>query len=233
MKPGLTSPLSRRLRHLPWLLALALAGCAGGPPPADWKLNTQNHLASHARHFLDGDTRLADLNLEKARAQAARTARPDILARVELIGCAARSAALDWDGCPRFQALAAQASPEELAYARFLAGDWQAADADRLPRPYRDLANASQPPARLAALASIQDPLSRLIAAASLLRQGELQEDGVALAVETASERGWLRPLLAWLGLHAKLAQAAGDTAKLDALNKRIELAHQAKPRAD
>ena len=39
------------------LLALALAGCAGGPLPPDWQTNARQALESFKRDYLAGDTR--------------------------------------------------------------------------------------------------------------------------------------------------------------------------------
>ena len=49
-------------------------------------------------------------------------------------------------------------------------------------------------------MAAIQDPLSQLVAAGVLFRSGRATPGVIATAVNTASERGWRRPLLAWLG---------------------------------
>ena len=53
----------------------------------------------------------------------------DLLARLELLRCATRVAALVFEPCAGFEALAADAAPAEQAYARYLAGQAQAADA--------------------------------------------------------------------------------------------------------
>ena len=48
---------------------------------------------------------------------------------------------------------------------------------------------------------------------------------GIVLAVDTASTQGWRRPLLAWLGVQAQRAEAAGDTAAQAAIERRRKLA--------
>lgn len=73
-------------------------------------------------------------------------------------------------------------------------------------------------------LKKIEDPLSRLIGASALFRSGDLAPESVALAVDTASERGWRRPLLAWLTAQARLAEAAGDSASVDRIRGRIDV---------
>jgi hypothetical protein len=45
------------------------------------------------------------------------------------------------------------------------------------------------------------------------------------VAVDVASAQGWRRPLLTWLGVAAKRAEAVGDTAQLERIRRRITLA--------
>jgi hypothetical protein len=204
------------------LLALAalacLAACAGTPPPPDWKMNAQAGLESHQKHYLDGNARLAGLAFARARAEAARTGRPDLVARVELARCGVRAAALEFDDCPGYRALEPGAGPEERSYAAFLAGTWSGLAAGALPAAYGPVLGVGE-----AGLAAVKDPASRLIAAGVLFQSGRLSPAGVAAAVETASGQGWRRPLLAWLGVQLKLAEGAGDPAAA-AIRQRIEL---------
>lgn len=204
---------------------LVFSGCAGTPPPPDWKMNAQAGLEAYTRHYLAGNSRLAEINFAKARTEANRTGRPDIVARVELARCGVRAAALEFDACPGYTPFADTAGAGEAAYARFLSNRWQGLDGAALAKPYATLLRADGATARNAALPGIADPLSRLIAAAALLQSGELSPVGIATAVDTASERGWRRPLLAWLGVQLRGAEAAGDGAAAGLIRKRIELA--------
>lgn len=205
------------------LLAL-LTGCASGPPPADWQINAHSLLESYGKHYLDGETLLAERHFERARAEIARTGRLDLVARAELTRCAVRLAALETGPCTAFERLAAHAGEEDQAYARFLTGDWQGLDASRLPTHYRGLLAAREEPARLRALEEIKAPLPRSIAAGALFRAGGAAPEVIALATRTASDQGWRRPLLAWLEVQAKRAEAAGDQAGLELIRRRIEL---------
>ena len=44
----------------------------------------------------------------------------------------------------------------------------------------------------------------------------------IVVATETASGQGWRRPLLVWLGVSLKRAEAAGDTAEAARIQRRI-----------
>jgi len=100
------------------LLALALAGCAGGPLPPDWQTNARQALESFKRNYLTGDTRAAETEFLRAKSELASTGRGDLLARAELTRCAA------------FEALRSEARSEETAYAEYLSGRAQRAASD-------------------------------------------------------------------------------------------------------
>lgn len=211
-------------RLAPFALAVLLAACGGGPPPADWKLNAISLLEHSQQRWLEGDSQAADLALAKARKEIAQSGRVDLLARAELASCAARTASLDFSGCAPFDKLAADAGATDQAYARFLAGAWDGLDVKRLPAHYASLVAAKDDATANKAAADIQDPLPRLLAAALLFKTGRIQPATLAGAVDTASERGWRRPLLAWLEVSLKRALAAGDQSAASSLQRRIDL---------
>nr|WP_316639625.1 hypothetical protein [uncultured Roseateles sp.] len=205
---------------LPALLSvLVLAGCASGPPPPDWQMNAKASLERGTEAYLSGNSRVETAEFARARAELARTGRADLLARAELMRCAARVASLEFDDCPAFAALAQDAQPAERAYANYLAGKATAADAALLPSPQRELASGGT-----AALAAMADPLSRLVAAGVLLRSGRAEPALYGLAADTASTQGWSRPLLAWLHLQAQRAEAEHNVEMAARLRRRIEM---------
>jgi hypothetical protein len=206
-------------RLLSLLTLFVLAACVSNPAPPDWKLNTQSALENYEKAYLEGNTALADLSFARARAEAARTGQPAWVARVELARCATRAAALEFDDCPAYAAMKDGATPEERAYADFIAGNWPAVDSKALPNQYAPLLKPGATD-----ISQIKDPLSRLIAAGALFRQGNLPPAGITSAIDTASEQGWRRPLLAWLGVELKRAEAAGDQAAIALLRQRITL---------
>jgi len=204
--------------------AILLAGCSGKPPPANWKMDAVSQLEHAQQSWLEGDGRAAELALGKARADIARSGRIDLLARAELAACAVRVASLDFSPCAGYERLAADAAAEERAYARFLAGDWQGLDAGLLPAHYADLIGAKEDAAARRALAEMQAPLPRLVAAALLFKTNRADPASLALAVDSASERGWRRPLLAWLEVSLRRAQAGADTDAAARIQRRIDL---------
>ncbi len=200
------------------------AACGGGPPPADWKLNAVSLLEHTQQRWLEGDAKAAELALGKTRAEIARSGRPDLLARAELAACAARVASLDFSPCSGFDKLAADATPGDVAYARFLAGDWSGMDGKALPSHYSTLLAAKEDAVANRAVAEIKEPLPRLIAAALLLKNVRADPATLSLAIDTASERGWRRPLLAWLEVSLIRARNAGDSISSQRIQRRIDL---------
>jgi len=203
--------------------ALALAACASQPPVPDWQINAHGAAQKAIAAYLSGDARVEQLEWERSRAEIARTGRPELLARLELLRCAAQLASLVLQACDRFEALRPDAAAPEQAYADYLAGRLPPAHAALLPPAQRKLAATGD--AR--ALADIADPLSRLVAAGVLLRTGRASPALITLASDTASAQGWRRPLLAWLLLQLQRAEAAGDAEAAAALHRRITIVGQ------
>jgi hypothetical protein len=56
------------------------------------------------------------------------------------------------------------------------------------------------------------------------MRSGGIDPAGIAAAVDIASAQGWRRPLLAWLGVQMKRAEAAGDGETAARIKRRMDL---------
>jgi hypothetical protein len=199
------------------LFAMVLAGCASKPQPPAWQPNAHSALDAYTDAWLHGDSAAADAEFTRARRATASTGRFENVAQAELVRCAARVAALVYD-CPGYAALAGDATPAQQAYAAYLQGLWQGLNAALLPEQHRGVVTGGT-------LAGVQDPLARLVAAGALLKAGRIAPGDIAQAVDTASNQGWRRPLLAWLGVQEQRAQAAGDSAAVQQIQRRIALA--------
>lgn len=199
------------------LVLAVLAGCAGKPLPPDWQVDAKGALDAAVDDYLKGSTAAAQSEFRDARRATSSTGRADYVAQVELVRCAAQVASLDFDDCPGVAALAPEATPAQRAYADYLYGRWQGLDAALLPEQHRPVLATGQ-------VAAVADPLARLVAAGALLKAGRMTPQGIALAIDTASQQGWRRPLLAWLGVQAQRAAAAGDAQEVQRIQRRIAL---------
>jgi hypothetical protein len=179
-------------------LAVLLAACGGGQPQPDWQLNSVAAMRSFQEHYLRGNTGAADVEFARLKSEISSTGRGDLAARAELVRCATRAASLEFDNCPGFERLRADAGAEELAYAEYLAG--------RAER------------------AASEDALSKLVSLGVKLKGNKINPPEIASAIDISSAQGWRRPLLAWLGVQEKRAEATGDREALERIRRRIAL---------
>lgn len=176
-----------------------LAGCASGPPPADWQLASYAAANAFQRDYLAGAGKVAGVEFALLKRELSATGRLDLEARAELLRCALRAASLEFDECPGFERLRAYAGPDEVAYAEYLAGRATRAAAD--------------------------EPLSRLVSLGVQFKIAKATPESIAAAIEISSAQGWRRPLLAWLGVEEKRIEAVGDRDALERIRRRIALA--------
>jgi hypothetical protein len=212
------------------LLIVLLAGClgacgSGGPPPPDWKSDAADLIERYKKHALRGENTLAEGYFSQAVAASGGAAQVETTARLWLVRCAVRRAMLVDDACNEYRELAAfTQSPADAAYYRYLTLDWQGLDSAALPKPHAAIPGKTGA-ARNAAIAAIDDPLTRLLAASLSVQRKEADAATLALAADTASERGWRQPLLVYLKL--QLAAASGEPATLKFIERKIRLVEE------
>ena len=200
-----------------------LAACSSGPPVPDWKMNAQSSVERFQAAYLNGNALVEQTEFGRARDQVGSTGKIELIARIELLRCATRVASLVFDECPGYEALRNDATPADRAYASYLAGK-AGADVTLLPEAQRAAAGAASDTAAASAVAAIKDPLSQLVAAGVLLRSNRATPALLDTAVATASDQGWRRPLLAWLGVQRLRAEQAGDTQEAERIRRRMDI---------
>jgi hypothetical protein len=206
---------------------LSLAACSSGPKPADWALEAKTASERALAAYMEGNTRVETVEFGRALSEVASTGRVDLVARVELLRCASRTASLVFEPCAGFERLRPDAPAAERAYADYLAGRLQPEDLALLPATQRAAAGGDA-----AAVKAMADPLSQLVAAAVLFQRGQASPAVLQQAVDTSSAQGWRRPLLAWLGVQAQLAEKAGDAEQAARLRRRMALVEPPRPAA-
>ena len=214
-------------------LAVMLTACAGAPPVPDWKLNARGAVERATQAELEGNARVARVEWQRALEETRRTADPARMARLRLVQCAVQQSTLMLDACTDWEVGltglpdAGSILQAEQAYARYLAGAHTLEDLPLLPAAHRAIARlmlTSAPDNWASALQAVPDPLSRLVAASALLRAQQIDPGALAVAVDTASQMGWRKPLLGWLTLQAQVAEAAGDEAQAAWARQRLAL---------
>ncbi|AXA90071.1 hypothetical protein [Massilia sp. YMA4] len=207
----------------------ALAGCGSAPPVPDWKMNAQSSLQRATDAYLEGKDAIEKNEFARARSEIGATGKVDLVIRAELIRCALRTAALTFEPCAGFEALRTDATAADIAYAAYLAGQARPGDAALLPEPQRAVLAAGSDQAAAAAAQAIGDPLSRLVAAGALFKANRATPELLAMAVETASNQGWRRSLLAWLNVQALRAEQAGAADEAARVRRRMALVSRPK----
>jgi hypothetical protein len=221
MNMGINMSISRLIRPAAVVCLFQLSACASGPPPADWKTNARDSLESAQQFYLQGHDKLAQSEQARARSEVAASGRLDLLARVLLTHCAAQIASLAAKDCPEFTVLANDAQAGERNYAAYISGQWQNVTPALLPKQHQAIFSN---PGEVKNLSAIKEPLAQLLAAALLLQREKITPEGIALAIETASDQGWRRPLLAWLGVQAQYAEKSGNSALAQLARRRMAL---------
>lgn len=212
------------------LSLMLLNACASRHVPADWELASQSASQRAVAAYLKGERRVTEVEWNKAYAEASATGLPAAMAHLALLECAAQTAALELQDCPRYQRYAAGAQPQAQAYARYLQVQHGGADVSLLPAPQQAMAAQllfpDGGPVGLAstAPASPEQALSLLTAAGVALRAGRLAPEGVRQASKVAAAQGWRRAAMAWLLVEKKLAAQAGDAQAVSALELRLQV---------
>ena len=199
-----------------------LTACASSPPTPDWQLEAKSAMDRAVAAYLEGDSRVEQAEITRARAALARTGRADLLANAELLRCATRVASGVFEPCAAFEVLRPDATAPQRAYADYLRGQLQPQDAALLPEAQRGVA-AGNTAAALGQNKAV-DPLSQLVAAGVLLQTGKATDAVSEEAVNTASAQGWRRPLLTWLGLQLRQAGQGGRADEMARLQRRIAI---------
>jgi hypothetical protein len=202
------------VRAIILIAAVWLVGCGSKPRQPDWQMNAHGALERYVNAYMSGNARVEASEFERARSELESTGQPGLVARAELTRCALRVANLVFEPCEGFERLRADSPPAERAYADYLAATIAPADVALLPAQHRG-----------ASVKAIEDPVARLVAAGVLFRRNQATPELLALAAATASEQGWRRPLLAWLGVAAQRAEQAGAMEEAQRLRRRMALA--------
>ena len=207
---------------------LLLAGCGAKPAPV-WIAAGHKQLDTFKQDFLTGrEPTITEFHFRKAVEEIKKGGDADLLGKVWLTRMALQVAVREeLEEGEYLKTEAAEAVPVNRNFYRFLKGDAVTVDVSLLPEPYRPfwMAFRSGDAAKAAVtIAAIEDPLPRLIAA-GLAVGHRLENDAILqIAIETASQNGWKRALLAWLERLKSFHEAAGDTEKASAIRSRIDM---------
>lgn len=179
---------------------------------------------SATKYLLLGETQKAQAAISQLRKDLAVTARTDLAAKTELALCAIEQASLKMPPCEAFEKLKIDAQASELAYAQFLSGQWAGLPHKLLPPQYQSMVVHPTPESQLIA---IESPISRLIAGSVLLQRNQLSPQSLELMVNTASQEGWRKPVLAWLNVQLTIFEKNNDSVRAKQVIRRMQMLEQ------
>ena len=210
------------------MFVLFICACGSLMPVPVWKEKGARYLDEYTNSFLKGKELSSEPHFVTATRELTAANDLRLLAVVYLTKYALHTASLERFDDSEFLKIE-QLEPDEadMAYCRFLQGNFAAVNASALPARYTGLLKAAErKDVALAAheISAISDPVSRLVAAGVWVKHLPYDENILQKAIDTASAGGWRRPLLAYLEkLHAFYSES-GDTDKARAMRNRIEL---------
>jgi len=210
------------------LFAFLICACGVVTPAPVWKDNASRQLDEYKTSFLTGKEPSTEPHFVKARREIAAGNDLSLLTIAYLTKYALHTASLESFDASEFEKLY-RLEPEaaDMAYCRFLQGDFSSADMKALPYRYqgvlkafasKDAASASRE------ISAIDDPLSRLIACGVWVRYLSSDETILQIGISTSSASGWRRPLWAYLDKLQTYYLKHGDKNKADNIKSRLNL---------
>jgi len=209
-------------------VSLLAAGCSSRPAPA-WLATSHKQIETYKQDYLAAhDPAVAELRFKKAVTEIKRAGDLDLLGKALLTRMALRIAVLEKaDAGDYLEVQSAQPVPANRNFYLFLMGEMAEVNGALLPtqyRPFWEALRSGDTGKTVKTITAIEDPLSRLIAA-GLASAHKVQSEAILLAaVEAASQNGWKRALLAWLNRLENHYQTVNDTARADAVRRRIAI---------
>ena len=212
-----------------FFLVMLFVACGGSKPIRDWVNISHSQMETFKNHALTGRTQTADVHFKKAIEEIKKSGNIDLLAKAYLTKMAVQTALSEETNADDFLRVdAVESFNENKSYYFFLAGEFERVDEKVLPAVYRPLQNALRKGQAFVEtqklLDKIDDPLSRLIAAGIFVRTGKADEAVLRTAVDTASEQGWKKALILYLGRLRSYYDQKGQTAKAAAVRARLAL---------
>jgi hypothetical protein len=220
-------------KTLPVMFVLLICACGSLMPVPDWKDKAGRYLEEYTTAFLTGRELSTDPHFVKATREIAAGNDMRLLAIAYLTKYALHTASLErFDDSEFLKIERLEPDAVDMAYCRFLQGNFADVDAAALPSRYAGvLKAAARRDVALAAheISAMGDPLSRLVAAGVWVNHMPFDETILQTAIDTAAANGWRRPLWAYLEkLHAFYLEG-GDQSKARAVKNRLELLKKGK----
>ncbi len=208
-------------------LFMFICACSSQPIP-QWKDTSSRQLENYKVNFLADKEDATEPHFAQAKKAISSNNDLNLLATIYLNKYALHTAALEdfYDGeFLRIDKL--QPNAANRAYYHLLKGNFGQIEPDKLPANYSKLLPLMADKNLSAAtreIAAISDPLSRLVACGVWIKYLPYDENILQLAIDTAAQYGWRRPLWAYLTHLKKFYSERLETSKAENIRERLEL---------
>jgi hypothetical protein len=210
------------------MMVIILICACSSPQIPSWKDSASRQLQNYKVNFLTDKEDVTEPHFAKAKKDISSNNDLDLLATVYLTKYALHTAALEnFDDSDFLRIDKLQPSAINRAYYDLLKGNFAAVNISNLPANYSKLFPLIIHKDLIAAvreIASISDPLSRLIACGIWVKYLSYDEKILQLAIDTAAQHGWRRPLWSYLTTLQKYYLDHREVTKAQSIKERMEL---------
>ena len=216
------------MRKLLFIVILVLICACGSKQIPEWKNTSSRQLESYKYYFSTDKEGTSEPHFVKAKKAIARSNDLNLLGTVYLTRYALHVSIVDnFDDADFLRINKLQPNAKNFSYYNFIKGNFHAADYNLLPAHYSRLLKPAQDKDLAAAVReinSIDDPLSRLVACGVWVKYLPYDDNILQIAINTAADNGWGRPLFAYLTRLQQYYLDHHETAKAESIKERLEL---------
>jgi hypothetical protein len=206
------------------MLSILLVGCGSSKPMPDWTDASFNQLDNYKKSYLSGKERIAEAYFDKAVDEIKSSGDLDILAKAYLTKYACQVAVLEaFDDREYLRIDAVEPVLQNKNFYNFLKGAFDNVDENLLPLQYEGFLRAFKS-GKKDDISKMDNPLSKLIVTGLLVKKNRDTETDLKLAIDIASQNGWKKALLAYLGKLQSLYKTNNEPDKAAQVEEKIQL---------
>jgi hypothetical protein len=210
------------------MFGFLLVGCGSSKPVPEWTDASFNQLENYKKSYLSGKERIAEAYFDKAVEEIKSSGDLDILARAYLTKYAVQVAVLEaFDDGEYLRIEAVEPVSQNKNFYGFLKGAFDNVDENQLPQQYEGFLRAFKSGKKetiAREISKMDNSLSKLIAIGLLVKKNKDDEIDLQLAIDIASQNGWKKALLAYLGRLQFFYKTNKEPDKATHVEERIKL---------